>query len=87
MGTLYTVSRSRPPIVMLNNWPGTNVGFESEPVDVFDDVVHGRDLVKLLHVRDIEVEVDELEDTFAEGSMVIDAFQGTDPFIDDHAGS
>lgn len=73
---------------MLNSWPGTNVGLESEPVDVLDDVVHGRDLVKLLHVREIDVDVDELEDEeVADGSTVMDAFHGADPFKDDHAGS
>lgn len=88
MGTLYTVSRSRPPIVMLNSWPGTNVGLESEPVDVFDDVVQGRDLVKLLHVRDIEVDVAELEDDeLADEFMVIETFQGIEPFCDGHDGS
>lgn len=55
MGTLYTVSRSRPPIVMLNNWPGTKVDLEPPAVEVLDEVVHGRDLVKLLHVVEIEV--------------------------------
>lgn len=88
MGTLYTVSRSRPPIVMLNNWPGTKVGLESLPVDVLDDVDHGRDLVKLLHVGEIEVDVAELEEDeelVSDGSIVIDTFQGTEPFCDGHA--